>query len=250
MLLNALLADAAITNASLPFFKFPDFQDSAKQVLERTSALSIRWNPLLKGDEMGMWEEFSGLSFPMESLDPVVSAWQQAPHEINLAQPIDLLSDHVYHKIAFEAISLRHPVLSPPSIMPFGPDMSNSSEPLSLLIVPVFADRSETAEVVGFLDAALSWTEIFAHALPETIGELDVEYTDNCRTEYTFLVEGSNATFVGEGLEERSYEYRNVNFMRSLILEGTNETKLLEAGACIPTITSFGTPDLRGDYRT
>ena len=70
-----------VANTPFPFVGFPDFQDVTKQALLRTSALAIRWNPLVKSSQMDEWKSFSGFAFETteEKEEQFVANWQLAP---------------------------------------------------------------------------------------------------------------------------------------------------------------------------
>lgn len=71
--------------------------------------------------------------------------------------------------------------------------------PRSVVVQAVHETFDETSRVVGYLIAVEAWTHFFERALPHGVDGFIVDIKSSCGPEFTFQVDGPDATFVGQG---------------------------------------------------
>jgi CHASE domain len=149
--------------------------------------------------------------FKMQTGDgPFSPVWQISPVPIN----VQLINYDCYSfpatRVLFEHIvATQKASLSPP--VPEVRTYYNieAKGPISLLTQPVFneVDNGQAREVVGFLTGYLAWLHIFENVLPDGLGGDIVVVIDSCGVKSTFLINGPEATFIGDGdLHNPKYE--------------------------------------------
>jgi hypothetical protein len=141
--------------------------------------------------------------------------WQQYPVPRDLSNiNLDLLSHPTFHRIFDYMLDTREPVLS--ELVDMGPlfDLSKSerleNHPRSFMVLPVAqafnGDDSnggnpndyKSGRITAFLSAVIPWDVFFSNIFYNK-GLVYVVVANSCGDDFTFEVNGANATFTGYG---------------------------------------------------
>ena len=122
----------------------------------------------------------------------------------------------------------------------------NDSTPLSIALQPIFEDFSDTSVVVGHYLAVIEWEFYFSRVLHQGAHGIVVILKNSCGQAYTFVVNGDQATFIGEGDNHNS---KYDKYKKSAKLFDPSETiRLQEDDHCFYSIDVFPSDDMKDDY--
>jgi hypothetical protein len=81
-----------------------------------------------------------------------------------------------------------------------GKPMDYQGDPFSFIYFPVFDNFEEDArKAVGVVFIVVSWADYFADLLPDNILGLTIVLENGCDSAFTFVVNGKEVVFIGEG---------------------------------------------------
>jgi CHASE domain len=150
-------------------------------------------------------QDGSGLSFGPGQYGPV---WQQAPapHDTNIIN-FDILSHSVFARVYHAMWDTQAPVMSEVMDLTFlygGAVEDDAEHPHSILMQPIYPahelqEERNQDDIVGFIVAILPWDAIFENLLPRDAAGVVVVLQDSCGDVLTYLINGPEAVFVGQG---------------------------------------------------
>lgn len=77
---------------------------------------------------------------------------------------------------------------------------------------PVYESFEDDAPVVGFVVAVFGWNVYFENLLPDDVNGIDIVVNDDCGDCFTYRVDGSDSTYLGDGNQHgSSYEDMKVS---------------------------------------
>lgn len=218
----------------------PDFEVRSREARELSQADVIAFAPIVPQANKTDWETYSvanqewieeGLRFQgKDDVDPglipdmlfpfddgildaasdfYVPLWQtgQAPTNTSNVN-LDLVSHPTFQRQILDLIEVKHEILSEivdvDFLIQFSVDGELEDQPRSVLFEPVYDTFEDNAEVVGFIIAVVAWDGFFVDTLPEKTEGFLVEVNDRCGAEFTYVVDGPKATYLGEGTFHKS----------------------------------------------
>jgi len=106
-----------------------------------------------------------------------------------------------------EVLEIKHVLLSEVIDVNFileglymdGHNFTDDGHPRSCILMPVFDEFEDDAEIVGFLVGVIPWEPMFTDVLTEGSGPVLVEVHETCGANFTYIIEGHDVRFAGEG---------------------------------------------------
>ena len=216
------------TDCIWPFVSIAGFEQRHARFLERSKAKEVALVPLVSDEDRYAWEEYTrdnhgwiqeGLDSRNENVehsditpflhigyhektsgairDPgpgeYAAYWQIAPAPVDPKKVnLNSLSDDVFDE-AFHWISEYH--------VPLFSAATNSSqqEPQVFLLQPLTDDFHGDTSLVGSLVTTALWGTFFETILPDYVQDILVVVSNTCDQSFTYILNGANATFLGEG---------------------------------------------------
>ncbi|KAL3913418.1 MAG: hypothetical protein SGILL_006500 [Bacillariaceae sp.] len=281
---TSMTALAWAENTSWPFYTQENFATSFGQVyLQNTQASFLSWSPIIEGEfERVTWGPYSVRNAqdwlpgnlntqvpPLIWTDPNVETgefietgagpftpvWEMAVPLEDQSSRIDptvinynALSNSAFRgTFALMAETLAAQLSPISNVSDIYGETSDTTEPTSLLMAPLFDTLDETQSLVGVVVAAIPWTVFYTDVLHPSQPPVYVvvEQHEGCGGNellFTLEVEGEVATYLGPGrLIEEEYEHYGTSL--SVGAQGTDE------GSCYFTITVYPTAEVI-DYYT
>lgn len=125
-----------------------------------------------------------------------------------------------------------------------------SGEPFSTYFVPIFDgfDR-EMADLVGTITGFLVWGHFFRNILPEGVSGIHIVLdTGDCGQKFSWMLDGSNAKFLGGGdMHEAKYDEYEV-YTPFGVYEDMQA--VLESGVCMNSISVYPTSSFEDSFHT
>jgi hypothetical protein len=135
---------------------------------------------------------------------PYSPVWQMSPVPDDLtAVNYDLKANEDYQKL--EAYVDENRVAAISAVVDMADVLGESYEdnddeiPRSIALQPIFSDLTDTSIIVGHYMAVVEWSNFFSDVLHEGANGVIVVLKNSCGQAFTYVVNGSEATFVGEG---------------------------------------------------
>ncbi|KAL3921226.1 MAG: hypothetical protein SGILL_002858 [Bacillariaceae sp.] len=143
----------------------------------------------------------------------------------------NLLSHHLFWSGIEACMDSRHSVMSKALNLESssshrtltGSRSGDHADPISALLYPVFDSFDERRNLVAVLAAEISWAHFFENSLPSSAGGIIVVVETACNQQFSYLVEGGEATFLGIG------DYHDPKFER--LIETRKTSQLLETSS-------------------
>ena len=235
----------------------PTFTQMTLVALERTVLEGIRLNTIVETDNEDPLD-----ATPTSTL-PFVSTVQYVPDNLlreEAYKDINLANVPYYARAIQDVDATEIAALTTPQDFSRVLNVPSLHVPSSLLVVPVFRSNKQndqdTGDTSGYLDGVLLWNTLLANNLPDSVGDIAVELSDNCGggTHYKFLVQGQNSSYVGPG----SYHLTDfpesglfkTKYEATLDFGSTLERTAVTLDVCLPTLTMYATENFRDQYRT
>jgi hypothetical protein len=122
--------------------------------------------------------------------------------------------------------------------------------PHTILLVPIF-DRlyTDDSSVVGIISTVYAWDSFLRYTLPEGASGIHAELHNSCGQRYTFLINGPDVTFLGQGMlhdtrySKYEFEIRVYDFM------GRSKETISEAD-CLYTYRLYPTDSFQAIFKT
>ena len=156
--------------------------------------------------------------------------------EPGLAKSYTLMASEL-HSVMTKLLPLKY-------IREYYPDIVDASEPLSLIIEPVFDNFQEKANIVGYVNSLFQWSFFFSHL--KTSGKDIVAVVENtCGDQFAFIVSSDAATYINYE-DALSIVLEDV---KSVSVIGTDDIPLDEkvpaTGICSYSLTIYPTIEFR-----
>jgi class 3 adenylate cyclase len=124
---------------------------------------------------------------------------------------------------------------------------ANTGDPSSAFFFPVFDTYHQNRNMVGIVAAVTYWSIFFEDILPEEARGIFVLVENECGQNYTYQVNGPQATFYGAGdLHDSRYNYLEVSATIDVERRGTP----LKTDYCPYTIKIYASDETRSIYTT
>lgn len=155
----------------------------------------------------------SGEPIVDEGSGPFTPIWITSPAPPHFSTiNFNLLSHPLFQEAINNSIGSQHPVLS--KVLNFDSkhftisDSGHHMDPVSAFYYPVFDIISSDQTMVGLLASEVSWTRFFEGILPSSTLGIICVYKNSCDQEFTYRLDGSEATFLGfEDLHDKSFDH-------------------------------------------
>jgi Adenylate and Guanylate cyclase catalytic domain len=208
----------------------------------------------MQGAEMGIVESIQEYYLPV---------WQSMPLDPKTLN-YNLLSHPMFEKEVNEVLISREAIIGKSFVSEehskraemYPPSLPGNGSPCSILYIPVFSSLRTPRNLVGIVTGLLNWTEYVRINLEFSTTEAIVCVVENtCGQQYTWKLDGKEATFMGKGdHHDRSYTSMVKSFnLTSLATPRNNETSVtvsLEAEYCPYSIRIYPTRELEDTYVT
>jgi hypothetical protein len=128
------------------------------------------------------------------------------------------------------------------------PESLDSTEPLSLFVVPVY-NVDEGGRVVSYIQSLLEWQYLFTDIPVENVF-CHVENT--CGESFSYIINDDNATYVGMG-DEHDTKFDGYSLSSLLALKYSSMEdidKETAAGVCVYTLTIYPTMEFRQSFNS
>jgi len=249
VLTNAAATATSLALASQqawPYVTIPNFAERSEGVRELSGTPLVVFSPVVNFDRT-VWETYAtenqgwteeGLRFQGSAIayspipadihqDPVSSTpsspiaaassspvWQMSPvpEDLKIVN-FDLESSERFLNLERYVDSHRISAIS--DVFPISEILGRSiplddNKPRSIILQPIFSDFAETSAVVGHYLAVVEWEKYFSEVLHHGVNGVVVVLRNTCGQVYTFVVNGDETVFLGEGdLHDSNYnEYR------------------------------------------
>lgn len=186
--------------------------------------------------------------------------WQEAEAPLDVgALNYNLLSHEIYGKVWRIMEDSRAPVLSEvfdPSellglsaLKDFG---DGKFHPESILVQPIYQDFSDNSKIVGTIVTVLTWDTYFTNLLHEGAKGLNIIMRDTCGDVFSYLVDGPNAIYLGEG-DVHDPKYGHMEYVvpfgpphDKYIYEDNDDAN----EHCLYTLHIFPTQEMEDSYST
>ena len=125
---------------------------------------------------------------------------------------------------------------------------SSADHPHSFVWHPVHKEiGNKDSEIVAILGAGIAWDVSLRNLLPDSMIEgVFVVLRNNCEQEFTYLLRGPDALFLGEGdLHDTNYDDSGVSFDLS---ETDHKDYATTDGHCLYSISVYPTPELKKSF--
>jgi class 3 adenylate cyclase len=186
---------------------------------------------------------------------PFMPWWQTAPYQygtnvglINL----DLDIDPTFDNNLIAILSKGKAGLGKVATSGYG----NTDNPASGFYYPVLEGIADNSTAVGSLGTLIFWLPYFADILPQdAVGFVGV-LRNTCNQSFTFRIDGSEVTFVGDGdLHDSKYNYlmHEVSFLELVnkSIESKDYLGLpIDADGCQYILTIYASADLEAEYKS
>lgn len=182
-----------------------------------------------------------------------VPTWEVGPLPSNLSVVnMDLHSHPLLGPVIDDTIQVRDRVVSGVIDMGFlyqymFKNYTNDGKPRSFIVKPVFKDFYNDSAVGGLMFVTLQWSAFFEANLPQATDGLLVNINDTCGSDFTYLVNGSKAVFLGQG-DLHNPKYDNLKQTTFFI----TDIQVVNASnpMCAYAITTYPTEAFELQYRT
>jgi CHASE domain len=206
----------------------------------------------LEGD-IKIAQDGPGLTFGPGQYGPV---WQQvpAPHDTVIIN-FDFLSHSVFARVYHAMWETKSQVMSEVMDLSFlygGAVEDNAEHPHSALLQPIYPtyeleEERNQDDIVGFVVAVMPWDSFFENLLPEDARGVVVVLQDSCGDVLTYLINGPEAVFIGDG-DHHDPAYTRLGVTSEFAPTdkgGSNNTE-----HCTYRFTVYPTNDLEQEYTT
>ena len=164
-------------------------------------------------EDVGVISRSSGnATIPAEGPGPFFPIWEVAPMDSRLLM-IDLASSAFIKNQLQVMIEERQPSLSKTG--------SKGDHILCTLLFPVFEDFSPNAPAAGVISLSFDWATFFSNTLPLNAVGLYAVLSNTCGQAFTFMLNGPDVTFIGEG-DSHDTEYDDLVYGCDFGYEGYN----------------------------
>jgi CHASE domain len=280
-------SNAEKSHETLPYVTIKGFDEIAQGFRNVSKATYIHYKPLLHTRaDLQKWQNYTASNFDWLATgrkrvnygaEPVSDQFVPFVYQVvNGTVPIPVQGDGPYtpawqispvpnklNIINFDAQSLENSKTSMDYVMKTGkPSLTEPlpgirayftfpvEGPISPLYQPVFdkSDDEEDRTVVGFLSGYLPWKYFFDNVLPE--GQRDtLVVVQSCATSSTFLVNGPEATFVGDG-DLHDAKYGQMRQTRSFIAGDNELSNSTVKVQCNHLVHVYPTAALEASFKT
>ena len=129
------------------------------------------------------------------------------------------------------------------------PKMFDASEPLSVLVEPIFSSFEETSSIVGYVQSLFEWKFFFSNLASDGIDVVCV-VENTCGDIFTFTIDHNTSSY---SLNEDAHagKFNDLSASTVLGLDDISESNLEKAkaaGMCIYTMTIYPTEDFRQKF--
>jgi hypothetical protein len=184
---------------------------------------------------------------------PFTPVYQVFPHQPNGSMiNYDTSSEVGMNAVNSIVQSINKPVLSRllalDLIRESYPESLDSTEPLSLFVVPVY-HVDEGGRVVSYIQSLLEWQYLFTDIPVENVF-FHVENT--CGESFSYIINEENATYVGMGDEhDTKFDGYSLSSLLALKYNSMEDIdKEAAAGVCVYTLTIYPTMEFRQSFNS
>lgn len=196
---------------------------------------------------------YSSMASSPEKAKFFVPTWEVGPLPSNLSVVnMDLHSHPLLGPVIDDTIQARDRMMSGVIDMGFlyqyvFKNYTNDGKPRSFVVKPVFKDFYNDSAVGGLMFVTLQWSAFFEKNLPQATDGLLVNINDTCGSDFTYLINGSQAVFLGQG-DLHNPKYNNLKQTSIFIsdIQVVNSSSPL----CAYAITTYPTESFELQYRT
>jgi len=143
-------------------------------------------------------------------------AWQYGPSVKNASLVNkDLIGDVTFARVMDDSIESNHLLLSEVIDTSFyrlhidDGEHDEQEDPRSVVFQPVWDTFDQSGNIVGFLVGIFTWDNFFENSLSEDIRGFTVNVRSTCGTGFTYVVNGRDSVFLGEGDVSHIVMYRS-----------------------------------------
>jgi hypothetical protein len=134
-------------------------------------------------------------------------------------------------------------------------ETSIDNEPLCQVYVPVFDKFNDSRTIVGIIAGLISWRDYFVNNLPASATEPIVCVLESESGQFSFLIQGAMATYLGEGDKHDSkfdYLEESFDFANMVEVSGfeTSSGVQLNVDFCPYGVRIFPTQEMQDMYIT
>ena len=275
---------ALATQQQWPNVVIPHYAERTSGLRELADTPLIVFSPVVKFDREE-WEQFSvtnqgwtleghkfqGSTTPITSIPPqihedLVSAtplsafaagpfapvWQMSPVPDDLtAVNFNLEGNEVYVKLEEYVDSHRIPAISSIFDMSelFGRSFSATDKvPRSIALEPIYETFDGDSEAVGHYLSVIEWSTFFSDVLHQGVNGIIVVLKNSCGQAYSFVINGSEATFIGEGdLHDPEF---NDHRRSAQLFDPSDEIRDQEDSHCFYSVDIYPSETFKDDYTT
>ena len=156
----------------------------------------------------------SGIPLSTVAPAPFSPVWQMSPVPDDL-KIVNFNLESNDRFLALEQYADSHRISAISDVFPISEILGDSlplddNKPRSIALQPIFMDFDETSAVVGHYLAVIEWERYFSDVLHHGAHGVVVVLKNTCGQVYTFVIEGDESTFLGDGdLHDSTYnKYR------------------------------------------
>jgi hypothetical protein len=194
----------------------------------------------------------SGASTSAVVPGPHAPVWQMSPVPDDLTTVnFDLEVDDRYSTLAHYVDEHRIPAIS--AVFPIAELLgkaypSDSEAPKSIVLEPIYADFQDTSPAVGHYLAVVEWANFFSDILHQGANGIVVVLKNSCGQVFTFVVNGSEVTYIGNG-DHHDSEY-NEHRRSAQIFDPSATIRDQEDNHCFYSIDVYPSDTFKDEYTT
>lgn len=201
------------------------------------------------GHDRHLAESTAAMHLPVWQFGPV-------PTDASIIN-LDLYTHPSFKRMANDVLEIRHDLISDVVDLRFllqhtELENANDGHPRSYIMQPVFDHFEDKGrQVVGFMIGELAWEAFFVNLLPTNTPGVLVDIKGTCGSEFTYVIEGHHASYVGEGdLHDPRYDSLKMEFEFAEFARYDGEDDDLGGVHCEYTIAMYPTHELEAPYHT
>lgn len=262
------------TNATWPMFTVPDLDVHGQNLLDQTKSLAFLMSHEVQPEERRAWETYTrdngdwiGQPFApvihnyddQGNIDPVNIGlgpwgpiWEMYPPPIWAVMNNDLLPQQINLPVIKKlkhAIFGRLATQDSGILRIFKDEIGRApGEPFSTYFVPLY-DTFGKDHLVGTMTGFLVWGRFFRNLLPHGVSDIDLVLdSGDCGEHFTWRLDGTNATFLGEGdLHETKFDKYKFS---TLFGEYEDTQAVVESGVCLFSVSVYPSSSFEGTFET